>query len=216
MIYYFEILFRILDADKPSSCLRELSYFIFKQNELSKLNYILIQSDGHVLVKSSPTDVTYRGRPNKPWKDVDRIYEPCKVYSSFDKLIKQGEGINNNKISNHIHNSNDAGLFVRITGTNDNSDATKIKLGSKIILTLYINSNTQTINHVFNGNMPYQPDSVGGKTATLKFDIPYNLLNNNLAFPYHDGEIFFDYQIGDDNERDMTYGGIWSGHIVTF
>ncbi|CDL79450.1 hypothetical protein [Xenorhabdus cabanillasii] len=207
---------RVLNKNKTEPCLMELPYFILEKDSLSKLSYFLIQSSGTIMAKSMPADVTYRGRPNSPWTDVDRIYEPCQVYSSFDEIIEQDGGINNKKISNHTQNPDDAGLFVRITGTNDNSDDTKVKLGSEVILTLYINSKTRTIKHVFKDSMPYQPDNAGGKTATLKFNIPYNLLNNNLAFPYHGGEIFFDYQIGDDNDSDVTYGGIWSGHIVTF
>ncbi|MDC9593268.1 hypothetical protein [Xenorhabdus sp. IM139775] len=206
---------RILDKDKNRPCLMELPYFIFQKNELSKLSYIVIQSNGDILAKSSPMDITYRGRPNKPWQDVNRVYEPCQVYTSFDVLLEQDDHINNQKIANHSHNPDDAGLFVRITGTNDNSDATKAKLGSEIILNLYINSKNRTITQPFKHRIPYQPDEPGGKTATLTFNIPYNLLDNNWAFPYHGGEIFFDYQIGDDNDRNVTYGGIWSGFIVT-
>ncbi|MBD2785901.1 hypothetical protein ID858_13670 [Xenorhabdus sp. DI] len=206
---------RILNKDKNSPCLMELPYFIFQKDELSRLSYLAIKSGGGVLAKSSPVDVTYRGRPNKPWQDVNRVYEPCQVYTSFDVLLEQDEHINNQKISNHSHNPDDAGLFVRITGINDNSDAAKAKLGSEIILNLYINSKNRTITQAFKQRMPYQPDEPGGKTATLTFNIPYNLLDNNWAFPYHGGEIFFDYQIGNDYDRDVTYGGIWSGFIVT-
>ncbi|PHM75261.1 hypothetical protein [Xenorhabdus kozodoii] len=208
---------RIIDDDEHRNpCLMKLPYVFFQKNELSRLSYLVIKPSGTILAESSPTDVTYRGRPNKPWTDVDRIYESCKVYSSSDVLIEQDGGINNQVISNHINNPNDAGLFVRITGTNDNSDSTKVRFGSEVILTLYINSSNRTTKQPFKGIMPYQPDKIGGKTATLTFDIPFNLLNDNLAFPYHDGEIFFDYQIGNDNDRGVTYGGIWSGHIVTF
>lgn len=208
---------RIIDeGEHRNPCLMKLPYAIFQKNELSLLSYLVIKPSGTISAKSSPVDITYRGKPNNPWTDVDRIYEPCKVYTSFNEVIEQDGGINNQKISNHVKNPDDAGLFVTITGTNDNSDNTKVKLGSKIILTLYINASNKTTKQVFNGDMPYQPDEAGGKTATLKFNIPYDLLNNNLAFPYHDGEIFFDYQVGNDNDRDVTYGGIWSGHIVTF
>ncbi|MDX7987299.1 hypothetical protein FE392_08135 [Xenorhabdus sp. 12] len=206
---------RILGKAKLDSCLKELPYFIFRQNELSKLDYLLLASDGDTLVKSSPADVTYRGRPNKPWTDVDRGYEPCQVYSSFNKLIKQGEVIINDTISNHDHNSDDAGLFVRIIGTNDNNDVTKAKFGSEIILTLYINSNNKTITQTFKQQIPYQPDKPGGKTVVLTFNIPYDFLSVNYSFFTHDAEIFFDYQIGDDKDRDVTYGGIWSGFIDT-
>ncbi|CAM3880643.1 hypothetical protein XETH111194_12330 [Xenorhabdus thuongxuanensis] len=211
--YYTRI---IDDGEHRNPCLMKLPYFIFQKNELSRLSYLVIKPSGTILAESSPVDITYRGRPNKPWKDIDRIYESCKVYSSFDVLIEQDGGINDQKISNHTNNPGDAGLFVTITGTNDNSDNTKVKLGSEIILTLYINSRNKTITYPFKNTMPYQPDNEDGKTAVLKFNIPYDLLNNNLAFPEHDGEIFFDYQVGDDNDRDVTYGGIWSGHIVTF
>ncbi|MEQ1975964.1 hypothetical protein [Xenorhabdus sp. SGI240] len=207
---------RILNNKEREPCLKSLPYFIFKKDAPSKLYYFLIKPSDNIIAKSSPTDVIYRGKPNQPWSDIDRTYEPCQVYSSFDELINQGSSIIDKTISNHANNPDDAGLFVRITGTNDFSDGTKIKLGSKVILNLYINASNNTTKQVFNGDMPYQPDEIGGKTATLKFNIPYNLLNNNLAFPYHDGEIFFDYQIGNDNDRDVTYGGIWSGHIVTF
>lgn len=207
---------RILSNKESEPCLKELPYFIFKKDEPSKLSYFLIKPSDNIIAKSSPADVIYRGRPNQPWNDIDRTYEPCQVYSSLNELINQDSPIIDKTISNHANNPDDAGLFVTITGTNDNSDNTKVKLGSKVILTLYINASNKTTKKVFNGDMPYQPDEAGGKTATLRFNIPYDLLNNNLAFPYHDGEIFFDYQVGNDNDRDVTYGGIWSGHIVTF
>ncbi|PHM53939.1 hypothetical protein [Xenorhabdus sp. KK7.4] len=207
---------RILNINQHDPCLMELPYFILNKDELSKLSYLLIKSSGNVIAKSSHADVTYRGRPNKPWTDIHRMYEPCQVYSSFDEIIKQGGAIINKNTSGHAKNPDDAGLFVRIIGTNDNSDGSKVKLGSKVFLTLYINSSTRTVKHVFTDNMPYQPDKRGGKTATLKFNIPYAFLKNNLAFPYSDGEIFFDYQIGHDDDSDVTYGGIWSGYIVIF
>ncbi|WP_340616150.1 hypothetical protein [Xenorhabdus entomophaga] len=206
---------RIFSNKEREPCLKALPYFILKKDDPSKLSYFLIKPSDNIIAKSSPTDVIYRGRPNKPWTDVDRIYESCKVYTSFNDVIEQDSGINNQKISNHAKNPDDAGLFVTITGTNDNSDNTKVKLGSKVTLNLYINSSNNTVTQSFNCIMPYHPDNEGGETAVLKFNIPYNLLNGNLAFPFHDGEIYFDYQVGDDNDRDVTYGGIWSGHIVT-
>ncbi|CDG20817.1 hypothetical protein XPG1_1162 [Xenorhabdus poinarii G6] len=206
---------RGFDVIEDNQCLIKLPYFILEKNKLSNLSYIVMKGSGNVIVKSYPVDVTYRGRTNKPWTDVDRIYEPCKVYTSFNDVIEQDGGINNQKISNHAKNPDDAGLFVTITGTNDNSDNTKVKLGSKVTLNLYINSRNNTVTQPFNGIMPYHPDNKDGKTAVLKFNIPYKLLNGHFAFPFHDGMIYFDYQVGDDNDRWVTYGGIWSGHIVT-
>ncbi|PHM49437.1 hypothetical protein [Xenorhabdus miraniensis] len=205
---------RILINKEPESCLMELPYFIFEKDTPSELFYYLIKPSDNIIAKSLPANVTYTGRVNRPWTDIDRIYEPCQVYDSFDNPIKQGDYVNNKSIS-HANNPNDPGLFVRITGTNDQKDIHKVKLGSKIILTLYINARQQTITKVFNGSMPYQPDTGGGKTATLKFNIPSNLLDNDWAFFEHDGEIFFDYQVGHDDDSDVTYGGIWSGKIDT-
>jgi hypothetical protein len=198
-----------------SPCFIKLPYIIFQENEQSQLSYIVMKQDGNTVAKSHSTSVTYRGRPNQPWIDVRRIYEPCKVYSSFDTLIDQNNIINSNTIFNHASNPNDAGLFVRITGTNDNSDNTMVKLGSEVTLILYINSLQRTITHIFKGIMPYRSDNADGKTAILKFNIPYDLLDNNLAFSFGGGSIFFDYQIGDEKDNDVTYGNIWRGVIVT-
>ncbi|CBJ81848.1 hypothetical protein XBJ2_1450003 [Xenorhabdus bovienii str. Jollieti] len=206
---------RGFDVIEDNQCLIKLPYFILEKNKLSNLSYLVIRGNGDIIAKSYPVDVTYRGRTNKPWTDVDRIYEPCKVYTSFNDVIEQDGDINNQKISNHAKNPDDAGLFVTITGTNDNSDNTKVKLGSKVTLNLYINSKNKTVTLPFNCIMPYHPDNKDGKTAVLRFNIRYKLLNGHFAFPFHDGMIYFDYQVGDDNDRDVTYGGIWSGHIVT-
>ncbi|MDX7986154.1 hypothetical protein FE392_02220 [Xenorhabdus sp. 12] len=195
----------------------ELPYIIFNENKLLHLSFVVIKEIGSIdNYKSRPLTFTYKGRPNKPWTDVIRTYEACTVYNSSGRgPMDQYSIINDDAILTAT--TDDPGLFVKVTGTNDPTDTSKVPFGTEIKLNLYITSSTRTFITSFTGRVPTNPDDEGGKTATLTISIPYNLLNNNLGYQDgNDGLIFFDYQIGNDLDPDVVYGNIWQGYIDTY
>ncbi|WP_092509667.1 hypothetical protein [Xenorhabdus mauleonii] len=192
-------------------------YEIFDKNVQSHFYYVIVRPSGDITEsKSVHMDLVYKGRPNRPWKDVTRTYDMCKVYdSSGNNLIEKYHVINDDTIS--TSNPENAGLFVKITGTNDPTDTSKVPFGTEIILNLYITSSTRSFIQPFTHRMPTNPDDAGGKTATLTIPIPHNLLNNNLGYTNgNEGLIFFDYQIGSDFDPDVAYGNCWQGNIDTY
>ncbi|MDC9612757.1 hypothetical protein PSI19_02435 [Xenorhabdus khoisanae] len=212
---YTKYSINITDKSDSGGSLK-LPYAIFEENVVSYFSYIVIREAGEIAqYKSNPLTLIYKGNSeNKPWNDVDRIYDTCKVYSSGDTLIDEYDVVNDATIAES--NPSNAGLFVRITGTNDPNDNSKVLFGSKVKLNLYINSSTRKITHTFTGTMPIHPDDTGGSTATLLISIDHNYLNNNMGYESgENGSIFFDYQVGDDTDIDVAYGGIWQGGIDT-
>ncbi|MDC9597582.1 hypothetical protein [Xenorhabdus anantnagensis] len=196
-----------------------LPYSIFEKDIVSNFFYVVVKKLGDILTsKSSSYTLTYKGRPNKPWTDVHRIYEPCVIYDSVDvssdNIIQQMDYINTDEISNYRKNPDNAGLFVQIVGSNNPNDNQKVSLGSTIYLNLYINSSSKIVTHTFCHDMPYVPDD-DDNTATLIFNIPHHFLINCLAYSDGGGDIYFDYQIGKDGDNNVTYGNIWHGFINT-
>ncbi|CDG19822.1 conserved protein of unknown function [Xenorhabdus poinarii G6] len=194
----------------------KLPYGIFKKDIYSNFFYVLIRDSGDIIEeKSNALPLTYKGRPNKPWTDVYRTYEQCKVYSSGGALVNEDyDVINDATIAEQ--NPENAGLFVKITGTNDPNDNSKVPFGANITLNMYINSSTRTVTKSYNQTMQTHPDDIGGKTATLKISIDHSDIKNNMG--YEDGtngHIFFDYQIGDDTDLNVTYGKVWKSEIDT-
>ncbi|MGJ0624475.1 hypothetical protein [Xenorhabdus bovienii] len=198
-----------------------LPYAIFPKDQMSDFFYIVIRKLGDlVFSKSRILSLTYKGNEyNEPWTDVDRIYESCKVYSSYgvfdDSLIEQYDLISNNTISKYLENPNHEGLFIQIIGTNDPNDTKKAPLGSQVTLNLYINSKTEIVTKSYTKTMSNFPDIQGNNTATLTFGISHEVLKYKEAYIDKSAKIFFDYQIGSDNNLDVTYGKIWQGYIDT-
>ncbi|PHM59232.1 hypothetical protein [Xenorhabdus sp. KK7.4] len=197
-----------------------LPYSIFKSNSLSEFSYIVIRRSGDIYpYKSRVLELNYMREPNKPWSDVNRVYDSCKVYNSkgvkSGNIIEQYTFISEEDIS--YSNSDNAGVYVVITGTNVPGDTSKVAFGSEVTLNLYTNSLSGDFRWSCNKIMPFLPDEYDGNTATLIFPIPLRLLNNNPAFPSGKyGEVYFDYQIGVDIDPDVSYGRTWFGHINTF
>ncbi|MBD2786277.1 hypothetical protein ID858_06830 [Xenorhabdus sp. DI] len=196
----------------------DLPYCIFNKNELSRFSYLRISSE--YMAASQVMDLIYHGNPyNKPWTDVNRTYDTCIVYNSVgvsdENIVEQWSYVNSTEISNYRNNPPDnAGLFVQITGEKDAEDNGKVPLGSTIYLNLYINSSSRTVTHTFENTMPFIPDS-SDNTAKVIFNIPHHFLTNCLSYPNRGGDIYFDYQIGKDSDKNVTYGNIWEGYIAT-
>ncbi|MDE9519597.1 hypothetical protein KKJ17_18185 [Xenorhabdus bovienii] len=193
-----------------------LPYAIFLENKLSRFFYVVIRASGDMVASKSQTlDILYKGNEyNEPWTDVDRIYESCKVYSSYGvypgSIVEEYTYIYDDIISAN----NKEGLYVQITGTNDQNDTEHVTFGSEVTLNLYINSRQGHVTEHCTKRIPSVPDESGGNTATLTFNIPYDILKYNEAYPDKPGEIYFDYKVGSDND-DVTYGKIWQAKIDT-
>ncbi|MDE1483609.1 hypothetical protein [Xenorhabdus bovienii] len=193
-----------------------LPYAIFLENKLSRFFYVVIRASGDMVASKSQTlDILYKGNEyNEPWTDVDRIYESCKVYSSYGvypgSIVEEYTYIYDDIISAN----NKEGLYVQITGTNDQNDTEHVTFGSEVTLNLYINSRQGHVTEHYTKRIPSVPDESGGNTATLTFNIPYDILKYNESYPDKPGEIYFDYQVGSDND-DVTYGKIWQAKIDT-
>ncbi|MDE9429763.1 hypothetical protein [Xenorhabdus bovienii] len=198
-----------------------LPYAIFLENKLSRFFYVVIRASGDMVASKSQTlDILYKGNEyNEPWTDVDRIYESCKVYSSYgvfdNSLIEQYDLISNNTISKYLENPNHEGLFIQVIGTNDPNDTKKVPLGSQVTLNLYINSKTEIVTKSYTKEMSNFPDTQGGNTAILTFGISHEVLKYKEAYVDKPAKVFFDYQIGSDSDHDATYGKIWPGYIDT-
>ncbi|MEX0444975.1 hypothetical protein [Xenorhabdus sp. SGI246] len=194
----------------------DLPCSIFKNKVLSYFSYIVISENGDIYpYKSRPLTLTYMREPNKPWSDVNRVYEPCVVYSSAgvfpENILKQYSTINDNKIS--TINSVDAGLYVEITGTSDPNDTSKVACGSKVTLNLYIIDGTGNFNWSNSATMPYPQEEIN---ESLVFDIPREILENKIGFSNNLGKLYFDYQVGTDLDPDVSYSNTWFSHIVTY
>ncbi|MDE9495178.1 hypothetical protein KKJ09_16690 [Xenorhabdus bovienii] len=193
-----------------------LPYAIFLENKLSRFFYVVIRASGDMVAsKSQALDILYKGNEyNEPWTDVNRIYESCKVYSSYGvypgSIVEEYTYIYDDIISAN----NKEGLYVQITGTNDQNDTEHVTFGSEVTLNLYINSRQGHVTEHYTKRIPSVPDESGGNTATLTFNIPYDILKYNESYPDKPGEIYFDYQVGSDND-DVTYGKIWQAKIDT-
>ncbi|AYA41761.1 hypothetical protein HZS38_15615 [Xenorhabdus nematophila] len=161
-------------------------------------------------------DLVYKGKSNQPWDGANRAYETCEVYSSGHVLIEQYDVINDGYLAEYASNPHNEGLFIKIKGTNDPNDTNKVPFGSSIRLNLYIQSSNKNFTQTFSGLMPTHPDEMGGDTATLFIGIDNNYLKGVFGYTNgDDGKIALDYQIGNDADIDVIYGGVWNGYIST-
>ncbi|CDG87945.1 hypothetical protein [Xenorhabdus bovienii] len=204
----------------------DLPYSIIPKNENIELSYIVVTHNAKIK-KSASLGFTYSGGgKTAPLDNINRIYDPCVVYSSFGAsqgtaLIHQGDLINYFSISRYNNNNNSTALFIEIEGTNDITDKTKVPLGFNVVLTLYIDSYNKKFQHSFKViTMPTTPVPNNGHTATQIFEIPIHYLNHIESYPNSSaGNIYFDYYAYDPsdpgNSDTKYYGKIWQGKIDT-
>ncbi|CBJ79368.1 hypothetical protein XBJ2_60067 [Xenorhabdus bovienii str. Jollieti] len=204
----------------------DLPYSIIPKNENIELSYIVVTHDAKIK-KSASLGFTYSGGgKSAPLDDINRIYDPCVVYSSFGAsqgtaLIHQGDLINYFSISHDSNKKKSTALFIEIEGTNDITDKTKVPLGYNVVVTLYIDSYNKQFQHSFKViTMPATPVPHSSHTATHIFEIPIDYLNNIESYPNSSaGNIYFDYYAYDPsdpgNSGTKYYGKIWQGKIDT-
>ncbi|PHM23482.1 hypothetical protein [Xenorhabdus ehlersii] len=186
-------------------------YNMFKVNELANFSYTVV--DKLRTVRSSyPQGIIYPGGGyNQPIDNLTRIYDSCIVYNSYgyhdDKNIIY-DTIHEKDVDNKCNNSHHEALFVKIIGTSDYKDKTKVPLGAEVTLNLYVNNYPNTIYQSKVKIMPTQPDSDNSNTATLLFGIPFSYVSH-----IGNGDIYLDFQV--NYYGDISYGKIWQANVYT-
>ncbi|CDG19824.1 conserved protein of unknown function [Xenorhabdus poinarii G6] len=203
----------------------DLPYSILPQNEDVALSYIIATHDASIK-KSASLGFSYNGGGKAaPLDNINRIYDPCVVYSSFGALketalIQQHDLINYFSISRYYNNTGHSALYIAITGTDDTNDKTKVPFGFNIVLTLYIDSYKKKSQYSFSFTMPTNLDKGFDHTATYVYGIPIDYLNHIESYPNSSaGNIYFDYYAYDPSDpgniETKYYGNIWQGKIDT-
>ncbi|AYA41765.1 hypothetical protein HZS38_15625 [Xenorhabdus nematophila] len=133
-----------------------MPYYIFPVGEVANFYYKVVQPSSANSLISDPLELTYTGESYP----APTYYDKCVVYSSFgvddSNIIDDFDNtdcvdieMNNivtcRNMSNYSNNQDDAGLFVKITGTNDPNDKTKPSLGAKIRLHLQISARYRNV-----------------------------------------------------------------------
>ncbi|MDC9595702.1 hypothetical protein [Xenorhabdus anantnagensis] len=194
----------------------ENSYMTFPYNLLTKnksvnFSYTIVNNIG-LTRSSTPKSITYSGGAyNQPTANLERTYDSCIVYSSdgdSDDKNMVNTSIVEKDIAHRCKNSHHEGLFVKIIGTSDHKDKTKVPFGAEVILNLYVNNYPNTVYQSKLKLMPSQPDSHDSNTATLLFGIPFNYVGH-----IDNGEIYFDFQV--NYYGDISYGQIWQASLHT-
>ncbi|MBD2785296.1 hypothetical protein ID858_06940 [Xenorhabdus sp. DI] len=205
---------RLLDPDRLGTPFINLPYSIFSENN-KKVNfyYSVIKENADRLVSDS-LGFTY----TKDVPPADNVYEKCQVYSSFGTkerdLITESDIVNCKAISNYKNNTDHAGLFVKIIGTNDPNDKTKIPLDSEVTLSLHIKSKQKRLDKYF--SPVKMPTTAGhdGNTNYVIIGIPQIYLAGNDSFNEHDhGQIDFYYSVNVDGTKMISQE--WKGKIGT-
>ncbi|MBD1226466.1 hypothetical protein [Xenorhabdus griffiniae] len=203
---------RLLDPDYLGTPFIRLPYSVFNENK-EKVNfyYSVIKESADRLVSDS-LEFTY----TKYIPPADNVYEKCLVYSSLgvgkDNLITESDIINYKTISHYKDNANHEALFVKVIGTNDLNDKTKIPLGSEVTLNLHIHSKLKKVDKSF--GQKRMPTTAGddGVTNYVIFGIPQIYLEGNDEFDiYNQGKIYFSYTVNIDNTKVISQ--IWKGQI---
>ncbi|WFQ80369.1 hypothetical protein PXH59_04215 [Xenorhabdus sp. SF857] len=185
-------------------------YNIFKVNEIADFSYTVVDNFGSAR-SSYPQGITYPGGGyNQPIDDLTRIYDSCIVYNSYgyndDKNIVR-DSIHEKDIDNKCNNPYHEALFVKMVGTSDYKDKTKVPLGAEVTLNLYINNYPNTIYQSKVRAMPTQPDN-NGNTVPLLFGIPFSNVSH-----IENGDIYLDFQV--NYYGDISYGKIWRANVYT-
>ncbi|MBC8953524.1 hypothetical protein [Xenorhabdus sp. PB62.4] len=184
-------------------------YNILKENEISHFSYTIVDKFGSARA-AYPQNITYPGGGyNQPIDNLNRIYDSCIVYNSVgynDDRNIISDSIHEKDVSHRCNNPHHEGLFVKIIGTNDYNDKTKVPFGAEITLNLYVSNYPNTVYQSKLKLMPTQPDH--GNTATLLFGIPFNYVGH-----IENGVIYLDYEV--NYYGNISYGNIWQANVYT-
>ncbi|MDC9590532.1 hypothetical protein PSI23_14860 [Xenorhabdus sp. XENO-10] len=201
----------------PSTQLNNIlvSYAVLSDNNEVEFSYVVIKESAERYM-SMPTVFTYV----KDELPADNVYEKCKVYASFgtgeNDLITEGKVVNCKVISGYNKNPDQDGLFVKITGTNDPHDQTKVPLGNNVNVTLWlhIRAKQKKLDKSI-GSIP-MPDIAGsdGVTNSVIIGIPQTYLAGSDTFDeYHPAQIYFYYIVNIDGQHIKSQ--TWKGKIDT-
>ncbi|MBI6547693.1 hypothetical protein [Xenorhabdus lircayensis] len=192
----------------------QLPYSVFLEpNKPVNFYYVIIKDSAERLVSDS-IQVTYV----KDETPLDNVYEKCKVYSSQgtndNDLVTEDYVIACKDISNYKNNTGDAGLFVKITGTNDPNDATKVPLGSEVTLYLHIRSDRKKLDLPIKLNMPTDAGNDGKTNFFIQGITQTYLVGISEVDTDNPGKIYFSYSIKNTDDR-MINSKAWKGKIDT-
>ncbi|MBD2816002.1 hypothetical protein ID850_14810 [Xenorhabdus sp. Flor] len=208
---YIKESFFVEDVNKLGNSAIRFLYNILRKNELSHFSYTVVDQTG--MARSSyPQNIVYPGGGyNQPISGIKRTHDHCIVYNSA------GYNNDNNIIINSIHekdiahrcsNPHHEGLFIKIIGTSDYRDKTKVPFGAEITLNLYVNDYPNTIYQSKSKLMPTKPDRYGDVTASLLFGVPLKYVGH-----INSGRIHVDFQV--NYYGDISYGNVWQANIYT-
>ncbi|MEX0447918.1 hypothetical protein [Xenorhabdus sp. SGI246] len=208
---YVKESFFVEDVNQLGNSYITFPYNLLKKNELSHFSYTVVDQAG--LARSSyPQSIIYPGGSyNQPLDGKKRIYDSCIVYNSAgysddENIIN--DSIHEKDVAHRCNNPHHEGLFVKITGTSDYRDKTKVPLGAEVTLNLYINNYPDNTYQFKSKLMPTQPDSYGSNTAELLFGIPFKYVGHIKS-----GRIHLDFKV--NYYGDIFYGHIWEADIYT-
>ncbi|CDL87535.1 hypothetical protein [Xenorhabdus cabanillasii] len=210
----------VVDPDKELGLEKytyKVPYDIFKIGVPYDFNCIVILGKYDTSITSLPTDVTYMGGAKySPSPSIDRKYDPCKVYTSLGFKggeIYAGSAIGYDSIKKYLDNPDGStGLFIEVVG--DKNSKTKVPLGAKVTLNMYIEALNRNTKIVYDTKIMKSKLDPETKRYSLFFHIKFKDLVNIL--PYDNGgagTIWFDYEFGVENNK--SYGKIWEGEIDT-
>ncbi|CDG19505.1 hypothetical protein [Xenorhabdus doucetiae] len=201
------------EPEKLGTPFIQLPYDIFLNPDTPvDFNYSVIKNNADRFVSDS-IQVKYV-KDETPLNDV---FDKCQVYSSAgvddNNLVTEDKIIDCNIISNYKNNKDDAGLFVKITGTSDSSDTAKVPLGSEVTLYLHIVANKKKLDLPITVTMPSDVGS-DNKTNTKIIGIYQTHLAGNGILDANDpGQIYFSYSI--KKEGQLINSKVWQGSIDT-
>ncbi|MEX0444977.1 hypothetical protein [Xenorhabdus sp. SGI246] len=195
----------------------QVPYGIFKIGVTYEFNCVVILGRDGSSITSLPEYVTYMGGAKySPSPDIERKYDACKVYTSLgvkDDEIFPGETIGYDNIKKYLDNpKGSTGLFIEVVG--DKNSKTKVPLGAKVTLNMYIQASNRNIQVPYKmGTMPHDINS-----ETNRYSLFFNIKLEDLVniLPYDNGgagTIWFDYEFS--VARSKYYGKVWEGGIDT-
>ncbi|MDX8000292.1 hypothetical protein FE394_14070 [Xenorhabdus sp. Reich] len=201
--------FYVENTDELGNSSVKFLYNLLKENEASDFYYTVVDEFGSAR-SAYPQSIIYPGGGyNQPIDNLKRIYDSCIVYNSAgydDNNNIINDSIIEQDVSYRCNNPHHEGLFVKIIGTNDYLDKTKVPFGAKVTLKLYTHNYQNTVYESKLKLMPTQPDD--GDTATLLFGIPFKYIGH-----IENGDIYFDYEV--NYYGAISYGNIWHAYVHT-
>ncbi|MDX7986158.1 hypothetical protein FE392_02240 [Xenorhabdus sp. 12] len=201
----------------------KLPYDIFDLNIQTEFSYMAIYQSGAGSKTSAPSILTFQGGViYRPPTNVKRNYDPCIIYTSTYKdkihgryIIPNGTtiGIDNIKAYPNNHEKPNTGLFIEVLGKNNS--ATNVPLGTEVTLTMYIETEYNSLKLPFKQLMPTTLDADGSGYAKAVFHIEEKTLSGFYpnAVTGVVPTIWFEYTFS--TGENTLYSKLWEGNIDT-